>query len=270
MLPLTRVAPLSMLRPIKRLGQNFLQDPNTIRRIVDALDAGPDDAVVEIGPGAGALTSILSERYTRFAAIEIDDRAADLLEKELLGTRIIREDILETDWAGLAASMQAERLHVIGNLPYYITSQIIFSLLDAAPLIEEAVIMMQYEVAERLVAEPRTKTYGILSVVVQLAGSVEILFPVSRNVFYPKPDVRSAMVKLRLPKSRPIVSDPHFLRTLVRTAFNQRRKTLRNSLSRLLTEEMPPLPEDMSGRRAEELSPHDFVTLADYLLGSRI
>jgi len=109
-----------------------------------------------------------------------------------------------------------------------------------------------------------------LSVVVQLAGSVEILFPVSRNVFYPKPDVRSAMVKLRLPKSPPIVSDPHFLRTLVRTAFNQRRKTLRNSLSRLLTEEMPPLPEDMSGRRAEELSPHDFVTLADYLLGSRI
>jgi len=257
-----------MLKPIKRLGQNFLQDPNTIRRIVDALGAGPDDAVVEIGPGAGALTGLLSEKYPNFAAVEIDDRAADLLEEELPGTRIIRQDILETDWADLAATLNAERLFVIGNLPYYITSQIIFSLLDAAPLIGEAVIMMQYEVAERLVAEPRTKSYGILSVVVQLAGSVEILFPVSRNVFYPKPDVRSAMVKIRLPEEPPAVRDPQFLRMLVRTAFNQRRKTLRNSLSRILTDDMPALPADLSGRRAEELTPDDFVALADYLLGS--
>lgn len=257
-----------MLKPIKRLGQNFLQDPNTIRRIVDALGAGPDDAVVEIGPGAGALTGLLAERYPRFVAIEIDDRAADLLEEELPGTRIIRQDILETDWAELAASLDAERLYVIGNLPYYITSQIIFSILDAAPLIQEAVIMMQYEVAERLVAEPRTKSYGILSVAVQLAGSVDILFPVSRNVFYPKPDVRSAMVKIRPSAETPAGGDPAFLRTLIRTAFNQRRKTLRNSLSRILTDDMPPLPDHIAGRRAEELTPNDFVALADYLLAS--
>lgn len=259
-----------MLKPIKRLGQNFLQDPNTIRRIVDALDAGPDDAVVEIGPGTGALTGLLAERYHRFVAIEIDERAADFLEGELPDTRIIRRDILDTDWAALAASMNADRLHVIGNLPYYITSQILFSLLDAAPVIGEAVIMMQYEVAERLVAEPRTKSYGILSVAVQLAASVEILFPVSRNVFYPKPDVRSAMVKLRFPAEPPDVANPDFLRTLVRTAFNQRRKTLRNSLSRIITDGMPMLPEDLAGRRAEELSPHDFVALADYLQASAV
>lgn len=257
-----------MLKPIKRLGQNFLQDPNTIRRIVDSLDAGPQDAVVEIGPGAGALTGLLAEKYARFAAIEIDDRAADLLEHELPGVRIIRQDILETDWSALSREMDAHRLHVIGNLPYYITSQILFSLLDAAPLIEEAVIMMQYEVAERLVAEPRTKSYGILSVALQLACDVRILFPVSRNVFYPKPDVRSAMVHLRFPQEMPNASsDPEFLRTLIRTAFNQRRKTLRNSLSRMLTDDMPHLPEDLSGMRAEELTPDDFVRLADYLLG---
>lgn len=256
-----------MLTPIKRLGQNFLQDPNTIRRIVDALDAESDDAVVEIGPGAGALTGLLAEKYPCFAAIEIDDRAADLLEQELPGVRIIRQDILETDWSILAGEMRAERLHVIGNLPYYITSQILFSLLDAAPLIEEAVIMMQYEVAERLVAKPRTKSYGILSVALQLACEVRILFPVSRNVFYPKPDVRSAMVHLHFPKEPPHASgDPAFLRTLIRTAFNQRRKTLRNSLSRVLTEDMPALPEELSGARAEELTPDDFVRLADYLL----
>lgn len=256
-----------MLTPIKRLGQNFLQDPNTIRRIVDALDAGAEDAVVEIGPGAGALTGLLAERYSRFAAIEIDDRAADLLEEELPDVRVIRQDILKSDWSELAGEFGTDRLHIIGNLPYYITSQILFSLLDAAPLIEEAVIMMQYEVAERLVAVPRTKSYGILSVVVQLASEVEILFPVSRNVFFPKPDVRSAMVKLRFPEQISSAStDPVFLRTLVRTAFNQRRKTLRNSLSRILTDDMPPLPEELSGKRAEELSPSEFVELADYLL----
>ena len=256
-----------MLTPIKRLGQNFLQDPNTIRRIVDALDAGAEDAVVEIGPGAGALTGLLAERYSRFAAIEIDDRAADLLEEELPDVRVIRQDILKSDWSELAGEFGTDRLHIIGNLPYYITSQILFSLLDAAPLIEEAVIMMQYEVAERLVAVPRTKSYGILSVVVQLASEVEILFPVSRNVFFPKPDVRSAMVKLRFPEQISSAStDPAFLRTLVRTAFNQRRKTLRNSLSRILTDDMPLLPEELSGKRAEELSPSEFVELADYLL----
>ena len=112
-----------MLTPIKRLGQNFLQDPNTIRRIVDALDAGPDDTVVEIGPGAGALTGPLADRYSRFAAIEIDDRAADLLESELPGVRIIRQDILKTDWSQLASEMEAERLHVIGNLPCYLVGR---------------------------------------------------------------------------------------------------------------------------------------------------
>lgn len=256
-----------MLKPIKRLGQNFLQDPNTIRRIVDALDAGPDDSVIEIGPGAGALTGLLAQRFPRFAAIEIDDRAADLLESELSDVRIIRQDILETDWNALAVEMGAERLHVIGNLPYYITSQILFSVLDAAPLVTEAVIMMQYEVAERLVAQPRTKSYGILSVVVQLASEVEILFPVSRNVFFPKPDVRSAMVKLRFPEKPAMApTDPAFLRNLIRTAFNQRRKTLRNSLSRILTDDMQRLPDELSGKRAEELEPSEFVELADYLL----
>lgn len=257
-----------MLKPIKRLGQNFLQDPNTIRRIVDSLDATPDDVVVEIGPGAGALTHLLAERYPRFAAIEIDDRAADLLEAELPSTRVIRQDILKTDWQALAVELGTERIHVIGNLPYYITSQILFSLLDAAPLIEEAVIMMQYEVADRLVAKPRTKSYGILSVALQLACEVNVLFPVSRNVFYPKPDVRSAMVHLRFPdRPSPDCSDRAFLRQVIRAAFNQRRKTLRNSLSRLLTDDMPDLPADIAGKRAEELTPDDFVDLADYLLG---
>lgn len=256
-----------MLKPIKRLGQNFLQDPNTIRRIVESLQAGPDDVVIEIGPGTGALTRLLYEKYPRFAAIEVDERAVSLLREDIPGLTVIHQDILETDWQALADRLGAERLHVIGNLPYYITSQILFSLLDAAPVVAEAVVMMQYEVAERLVAEPRTKSYGILSVAIQLAARPELLFPVSKNVFFPRPDVRSAMVRLTFPEDggQP-GKDPVFLRTLIRTAFNQRRKTLRNSLSRVLTEEMPALPEETGSKRAEELTPDDFVALADYLL----
>ena len=257
-----------MLKPIKRLGQNFLQDPNTIRRIVDSLGANPEDTVVEIGPGAGALTRLLHERWDRFTAIEVDERAVALLREEIPELDVRHLDVLEVGWTPFAASLGTDRLFVIGNLPYYITSQILFGLLDAAPTIAEAVIMMQYEVAERLVAKPRTKSYGILSVAVQLAAEPEILFPVSRNVFYPKPDVRSAMVKLRFPGSQEnTVVDPEFLRLVIRTAFNQRRKTLRNSLSRLASETVPPLPDSWAGRRAEELSPHDFVRLADYLAG---
>lgn len=257
-----------MLKPIKRLGQNFLQDPNTIRRIVDALGANPGDTVVEIGPGTGALTRLLHERFEHFTAIEVDERAVALLKEDIPGLDIRHLDVLEVDWHAFASTLGAERLFVIGNLPYYITSQIIFGLLDAAPVVAEAVIMMQYEVAERLVAKPRTKSYGILSVAVQLEATPEILFPVSRNVFYPKPDVRSAMVKLRFPGTHEAdINDPVFLRQVVRTAFNQRRKTLRNSLSRLSNEALPDLPESWAGRRAEELSPHDFVRLADYLAG---
>lgn len=259
-----------MLKPIKRLGQNFLRDPNTIRRIVESLEAGPNDAVVEIGPGTGALTHLLAERYPRFVAIEVDERATQLLKDEIPGLDIRHQDVLDVDWQALAKELGADRLHVIGNLPYYITSQILFGLLDAAPIIAEAVVMMQYEVADRLVASPRTKSYGILSVAVQLAAEPEILFPVSRNVFYPKPDVRSAMVRLRFPEMPSFhVHDPDFLRTLIRTAFNQRRKTLRNSLSRILTDSMPSLPEDIARCRAEELSPGEFLDLADYLHGPR-
>ncbi len=257
-----------MLKPIKRLGQNFLQDPNTIRKIVDAITPAAEDAVVEIGPGTGALTGLLSQRYHRFSAIEIDPRAAELLRETLPGVDIIEGDVLDVSWADLATRLEAPRLCVIGNLPYYITSQILFSLLDAAPLISEVVIMMQYEVAARLIASPRTKEYGILSVAVQLSATPKLLFPVSRNVFYPRPDVRSAVVRLSFPEKLEEHGgvDPKFLRRLVRMAFNQRRKTLRNSLSALTAELGVALPENVTSRRAEELAPEDFVDLALYLL----
>lgn len=249
-----------MFQPRKRLGQNFLADPNTARKIVASLGAAPTQPVVEIGPGTGALTGLLAARFRRFTAIEIDPRAVAVLAEALPGVDVRELDVLRVDWASLAEELGGP-LHVIGNLPYYITTPIVFSLLDAGEAVAEAVVMVQLEVARRIVAVPRTKEYGILSVVLQRLARPELLFEVSRNVFRPRPDVTSAVLRLDFRAAPGVDTDPAWFRTVVRTAFNQRRKTLRNSLSSIGGD----IPEPWSGARAEELAPHEFVDLARYL-----
>ncbi|MDQ7039906.1 MAG: 16S rRNA (adenine(1518)-N(6)/adenine(1519)-N(6))-dimethyltransferase RsmA [Rhodothermus sp.] len=249
-------------RPRKRLGQHFLVDPNIARKIAAALQAAPEDPVVEIGPGTGALTGLLLEHYPRLTAIEIDPRAIAELKARWPSLDVRRADVLTVNWPALAAEKNG-RLHVVGNLPYYITSPILFALLDAREVLAEAVLMMQREVAERLVALPGSKTYGILSVVAQLWATPTLLFPVSRHVFRPRPRVESAVVRLTFEQPLPDV-DPALLRQVIRTAFNQRRKTLRNSLRRLL----PPginLPVLWAQARAEMLAPADYVALTRWL-----
>jgi 16S rRNA (adenine1518-N6/adenine1519-N6)-dimethyltransferase len=281
-----------MIRPRKSLGQNFLRDQNTARKIASSLRAKPEDRVIEIGAGTGAMTRFLAEEYSNFVAVEIDNRAIDHLKETLPDVEIVAADILKCSYDDLRGD--SESLFVIGNLPYYLTSEIIFRLLDEAPIIREAVFMMQYEVARRLVAVPRTKEYGILSVAIQLACTPEFLFPVSRNVFFPKPDVRSAVVRLTFPVKDPLaeglgavlpahISDPSpdgsgapisgpvsepdsaLVRRVIRTAFNQRRKTLRNSLKMMFQEADTQIPDHFAGCRAEELEPKDFIELTRYL-----
>ena len=244
------------------LGQNFLSDPNTARKIVEAIQAPPEGAVVEIGAGTGALTDLLLDRYPRLVAIEVDHRAVKVLRERFPDLDVRHEDVLEVDWQRLA---DGEQLYVIGNLPYYITSQILFALLEARSWIREAVLMMQLEVAERLVASPGNKTYGITSVILQQYADLELLFKVSRNVFYPRPDVASALVRVVFDRAEEHV-DYDFFREVVRTAFNQRRKTLRNSLSDILTAQATALPEQFEGRRPEELTPSEFVRLTRHLV----
>ena len=254
------------IQPKKHLGQNFLRDPNTARKIVAALQAPPDAPVVEIGPGTGALTELLRERYPRLTAIEVDARAVAHLRAAYPDLDVRQQDVLEVEWAALAAE-QGAPLYVIGNLPYYLTSPILFSLLEARRHLREAVVMMQREVAERLVAVPRTKAYGILSVFTQLYARPDLLFNVSRNVFFPKPDVTSAVIRLGFEPDDARVAgvDPALLQQVVRAAFNQRRKTLHNSLSRWTREGGLDLPHDWARRRAEELTPEAFVELTQYL-----
>lgn len=245
------------IRPKKSLGQHFLTDQNIIRKIVDAIPAGLDHQVVEIGPGTGALTEFLLQRFDNLEVVELDDRAVELLEKKFPELKIHHQDVLKIDWKELAIG--AEYTHVVGNLPYYITSQILFNLLEHRAHLADAVLMMQKEVGERLVADIRTKDYGILSVQTQLMCTPEILFPVSRQCFSPQPNVDSVMVKLVFDRGSLTCSDTN-LKKVVRTAFNQRRKKLSNALKPIIDKKNLPSGFDFD-KRAEAWLPSTYEKL---------
>jgi 16S rRNA (adenine1518-N6/adenine1519-N6)-dimethyltransferase len=264
--PDARMPSRAPFRPKQSLGQNFLQDPNMADKIARTLTVSADAPVVEVGAGTGALTEALLDRYERLVAIEIDERAVAVLHDAYPDLDVRQEDVRDTDWAALADAMGGP-LAVISNTPYYLTTEILFALVAARAHVTEAVLTMQHAVAKRLVAEPRTKAYGVLSVITQLYGAPELCFKVPPQVFSPQPDVSSAVVRLQFgPPSEALAGvDDDWLRTVVRTAFNQRRKMLRNSLSTWAKEQDVTLPNDWGRRRAEALRPEDFVTLARYL-----
>ncbi len=256
------------ITPKKSLGQNFLIDRNIAARIVREFDPNPDDIIVEIGPGEGALTGLLVESGCRMIAVELDPRAAERI-RDLYGTRIdvIEDDFLKLDLGELAMRYGTNRLRVIGNIPYYITSPILFHLIDHRRVIGDVMMMMQREVANRLIAPIRTKDYGILSVMVQTYAVAQRLFDVGPRCFYPAPNVTSAVVRLRFRDIDGIVGIEKQHRQIVRAAFSQRRKTLRNSLAQLLnTQEERDKVFGQAGiaasGRAEELSPTQFICLA--------
>jgi 16S rRNA (adenine1518-N6/adenine1519-N6)-dimethyltransferase len=248
------------IKPKKSLGQHFLIDPNIIGKIAGSLNAGPGSRVVEIGPGTGALTAQLIKKFPDLVVVEVDSRAAGLLKTDYPGLEIIENDILEVEPVSLLAGRQS--CSVIGNLPYYITSPILFRILDFRESVDEAVFMMQKEVADRIVAQRRTKEYGILSVQFQRLATVKKLFDVSRHAFRPRPDVESSVVRFSFDKTQ-LKCSVHNFKTVVRTAFNQRRKKLSNALKSLTGEYT--LPEEIRHLRAEQLSPADFENLAHLL-----
>jgi 16S rRNA (adenine1518-N6/adenine1519-N6)-dimethyltransferase len=254
-----------MLQPKKSLGQNFLRDENVVRNIVGSLRLGPEDVVVEIGPGHGALTKHLRAECGRLIAIEIDERAVAIL-RETIGDsiEIIHADVRTVSLAGLLQGRN-RRLRVVGNIPYNITSEILFWLFDQHEVIEDATLMVQLEVARRFVAEIGTKDYGILALAVQYYTEAEFLFKVSRNSFYPKPTVDSAMVRFRF-REHPAACDRELLTNVIRSTFGKRRKTLRNGLRYMgfQNDQLDSLPFDL-GRRPEQLALEDFLELTRLL-----
>jgi 16S rRNA (adenine1518-N6/adenine1519-N6)-dimethyltransferase len=252
-------------RPKQSLGQNFLHDPNMAEKIVGTLEASADAHVVEVGAGTGVLTELLRDRHEHFTALEIDQRAVDVLRETYPDVDVRQEDVLETNWPALAAEHDGP-ICVISNMPYYLTSELLFALLENRSHVSEAVLTMQKQVAERLVAEPKTKAYGILSVLLQLFARPTLRYSVPPQVFKPQPDVSSAVVRITFGEADgPSDLALDDVRPFVRAAFNQRRKMLRNSLSAWVKEQNVDLPHGWNKKRAEALSPTDFGELARYL-----
>lgn len=251
-------------QPRKRFGQNFLQDRSVIERILAAIDPRPADHLLEIGPGRGAITLGLLRAAGRLDAIELDrDLAAPLVERcrGLGELRLFVADALGFDLKGLVGA--GERLRVVGNLPYNISTPLLFHLLDQAEVIADLHLMLQQEVVARMAANPGGKDYGRLSVMLQARCEVTPLFTIGAESFYPAPRVTSALVRLR-PYSAPPhpIADWTSFSQLVTQAFGQRRKTLRNSLRSTLDEATFVACGIRPEQRAEELSVADFARLA--------
>ncbi|MGD9898124.1 MAG: 16S rRNA (adenine(1518)-N(6)/adenine(1519)-N(6))-dimethyltransferase RsmA [Calditrichaceae bacterium] len=220
-------------RPLKRFGQNFLNNPYIRQEIVKAGIILSDDVVLEIGPGKGALTElIIKASPADFIAVEIDTRMSDYIKEHFPeGVRMLNQDFMTLDLPQLSKQF-GRKLKVFGNIPYNITSPILFSLIDNHKSIDSAVLMTQKEVAKRIVSKPGSKDYGILSVICQTYSRTEYLFDVKRGNFFPVPNVDSAVFKMEFIDAIPNVDNLTLFRTVVRGTFNYRRKMLRNSLCR--------------------------------------
>lgn len=256
----------------KRYGQNFLIDGNILSRIVEAAELGPDDTVIEVGPGLGVLTEAMAQRAGKVIAVEIDDQLVPLL-RDVLGeynnVQVVAGDALRIDLADLAQG--AARIKVVANLPYYITSPLIMRFLEADLPLERMVVMVQAEVADRLSAEPGSKAYGSISIAVQYRADVERVIKVPRTVFFPQPNVDSAVVALKIRPYPVRAQDDDLFEAVVRAAFAQRRKTLRKALSALAgahgvdVEIMFHKAGVDPTLRGESLAIEQFIALADAL-----
>jgi len=244
------------VRAKKHLGQHFLKDESIAARIADSLSPSAKQ-VLEVGPGTGVLTKyLLKQNFEKFVAVEIDRESAAFLRTNYpqLGEGLIEADLLKMDFASLFSG----QFSVIGNFPYNISSQILFRVLENHDQVNEAVGMFQKEVAVRIAAPPGKKDYGILSVLLQAWYDIEYLFTVEPTVFIPPPKVQSAVIRLQRNSTTDLGCSEKMLLQVVKTAFNQRRKTLHNALKPLGIYD-----GEFAGKRAEQLSVEQFVRLTN-------
>lgn len=263
----------------KKYGQNFLIDSHVLEKIMDAAEIGKDDCVVEIGPGIGTMTQYLAERAGEVVAVEIDKNLILILTETLADYKnvsIINEDILKVDLNRIVEGKNGGRpVKIVANLPYYITTPIIMGLFENHVPVKSITVMVQKEVADRMQVGPGTKDYGALSLAVQYYAKPEIVAIVPPNCFIPRPNVASAVIRLTCHEKKPVeVKNEKGMFALIRASFNQRRKTLANSLSNaqnlsLTREQVTEALESMQLSptiRGEALTLEQFAALADILL----
>lgn len=268
-------------RVSKSLGQNFLMDQHIVDQIITGSHIDEASLVIEIGPGLGVLTAAAAKKAGKVVAIEIDKKLLPIL-KETLGeypnVEVIQGDILKTDLLPILEQNQMvggrnrESIRVMGNLPYYITTPIIMKLLEERLPLSSITIMMQKEVGERIAAQPGTKAYGALSLAVQYYATITQVSKVSREVFFPKPNVDSIVLRLDLRKEAPVsLEDEQLFFDVIKAGFSQRRKTLRNTLSGLAGLSKEEMEEAMEaagidpGRRGETLTMEEFAALSNQI-----
>ena len=248
------------VRAKKYLGQHFLKDMEIAQRIAECLPLDARTAVLEIGPGMGVLTQFLLQNpLVDLTAVELDSESVVYLKKHYPSLQLIEADFLQLDLQKLFP----DKFCIIGNFPYNISSQIFFKLLDYRDHVPYLAGMLQKEVAERIAAPAGSRTYGILSVLLQAYYSIDYLFTVNENVFEPPPKVKSAVIRLTRNDVKQIGCDEKLFKTVVKTAFNQRRKTLRNSLKPLVEKDSPMYADPLFDKRPEQLDVAAFVDLTN-------
>ena len=251
---------MRLVKPKKFLGQHFLKDLKVAQDIANTVDACPELPVLEVGPGMGVLTQFLLPKGRTVKVVEVDYESVAYLREAYpqLEDHIIEDDFLKMN---LQRLFDGQPFVLTGNYPYNISSQIFFKVLDYKDQIPCCSGMLQKEVAERLAAGPGSKTYGILSVLLQAWYDVEYLFTVSEKVFDPPPKVKSAVLKITRNDRKELGCDEKIFKTVVKTSFNQRRKTLRNSMKPLLGKDCPDYALPIFDKRPEQLSVEQFVEL---------
>lgn len=253
---------MTQVRAKKHLGQHFLRDLEVARRIAASLPLDGLTSVLEIGPGTGVLTQFLLQNPDiDLTAVELDSESVVYLHQHFPQLKVVEADFLKMD----LKSLFSDKFCVIGNLPYNISSQIFFKMLDNKDQIPCLVGMIQKEVAERMAAKEGNKTYGILSVLMQAYYSIDYLFTVHEHVFDPPPKVKSAVIRLTRNDVSRINCDEKLFKTVVKTAFNQRRKQMRNSLKPLIAKENPVFADPIFDKRPEQLSVDAFIELTNMI-----
>jgi 16S rRNA (adenine1518-N6/adenine1519-N6)-dimethyltransferase len=256
---------MQFIKPLKQFGQNYLADPNILRKIVEEVDPQEEDNIIEIGPGLGALTGILLNKVSSITAVEIDTRVGEILRQKFKGIDLITEDFLKTDLRAIYSRTNT-KLRITGNIPYNLTSPILFRMIENNQIIKDCILMMQLEVAQRIISEKGTKNYGILSVLLNYFCEIKFCFKVSPNVFNPRPKVWSAVLHFVLKENDLTDLEKKTFIQTVKAAFGNRRKTLKNSLSNSIFKEInfEDSGIDLS-LRAEQLDIKDFVVLSKFI-----
>lgn len=253
---------MKAVKPKKFLGQHFLKDLKIAKDIADTIDSTPDIPILEVGPGMGVLTQFLVKKGRQIKVVEVDDESVQYLRNEFpqLEENIIEDDFLKMH---LENTFDGKPFALTGNYPYNISSQIFFKMLDYKNLIPCCTGMVQREVAQRIASEPGHKTFGILSVLIQAWYKVEYLFGVDENVFNPPPRVKSAVIRMTRNNIQELGCNEKLLKQIVKTTFNQRRKTLRNSIKPILGKNYEITQNEIFNKRPEQLSVQQFIYLTN-------